>query len=121
MPPLRIAFTLSCLVCVVCPVFAQDQPNYSVLAADKGHVALVNAKGEVEWAVPTKAEVHDLALLPNGNLLYPTGPTTVVEITRAGKEVWRVRGQTQGRLQGPDRDSRLSTPRRWQHHGRRVG
>jgi hypothetical protein len=59
------------------------------LAADKGRVALVNAKGEVEWEIATKAEVHDLAMLPNGNILMPTGPTTIVEMTREKKTVWK--------------------------------
>ena len=79
---------LPCLAFLAAALHA-DPPAYRVLAADKGHVALVNAKGEVEWEVPTKAEIHDLALLPDGNLLYPTGPTTIVEITREGKEVWK--------------------------------
>ena len=48
------------------------KPSHRVLAADKGRVAIVNAKGEVEWEVPNKAEVHDIALLPNGNVLLPT-------------------------------------------------
>jgi hypothetical protein len=71
------------------PTRAADPPAYSVLGADNGRVAIVNPKGEVEWEVPNKAEVHDLALLPNGNVLFPTGPTTVVEMTRDKKVVWK--------------------------------
>jgi hypothetical protein len=58
------------------------------LAADSGRVAIVNAKGEVEWEVSNSAEVHDLALLANGNVLFPTGPTTLVEMTPAKEIVW---------------------------------
>jgi hypothetical protein len=72
----------------VCPAVADDKPAYRVLAADNGHVAIVNARGEVEWEVPNKHEVHDLALLPNGNVLMPITPTTVVEMTRDKKIVW---------------------------------
>ena len=67
------------LVCLASPICADDERGYRVLAADKGHVAIVNAKGAVEWEVVTKAEVHDLAMLANGNVLFPTGPTTIVE------------------------------------------
>src|SRR5215218_7189160 len=71
------------------PLAAEDQPAYSVLAADNGRVAIVNAKGEVEWEVANRHEVHDLALLPNGNVLMPTAPNTVVEMTRDKKVVWK--------------------------------
>jgi hypothetical protein len=65
------------------------KPAYRVLAADRGHVAIVNTKGEVEWEVANVAEVHDLALLPSGNVLFSTGPTTVVEMTPEKKIVWK--------------------------------
>ncbi|MSR52198.1 MAG: hypothetical protein EXS09_02785 [Gemmataceae bacterium] len=68
---------------------AADPPAYRVLAADNGRVAIVNAKGEVEWEVANKAEVHDLALLENGNVLLPTSRTTVVEMTPEKKIVWK--------------------------------
>jgi lysophospholipase L1-like esterase len=60
-----------------------------VLAADKGHVAIVNDTGEVEWEFANRAECHDLALLPNNNVLLSTGPSTVVEVTPEKKIVWR--------------------------------
>jgi outer membrane protein assembly factor BamB len=77
------------LLAFVSAAAADDTPSYRVLAADKGHVAIVNARGEVEWEVPAAAEVHDLALLPDGNVLFPTGPTTVVEMTPEKKVVWQ--------------------------------
>ena len=77
------------LACLASPICADDERAYRVLAADKGHVAIVNAKGEVEWEFATKAEVHDLALLENGNVLFPTGPATVVEMTPEKKVVWQ--------------------------------
>jgi hypothetical protein len=70
-----------CLLAVAPAALGGGGPSYRILAADKGHVALVNAQGEVEWEVPAAAEVHDLALLPDGNVLFPTGPTTVAEMT----------------------------------------
>lgn len=97
---LGFAFVLIVGICAISELNADEKPAYSVLAADKGHVALVNAKGEVEWEVPTKAEVHDLALLSNGNLLYPTSATTIVEITREGKEVWKYQAKQKAGYKG---------------------
>ena len=65
-----------------------EPPAYRVLAQDKGHVALVNAQGEVEWEVACKFNSHDIAVLANGNFLLHTGPTTVTEMTRDKKVVW---------------------------------
>ena len=69
------------------PGFAQS--DYKVLAADKGRVAIVNAKGDVEWEIENKAEVHDIALLANGNVMFTTNPTTIVEMTKDKKVVWK--------------------------------
>jgi hypothetical protein len=84
----RSLATAALLLGALCPARADDKPSYRVLAADKGHVAIVNAKGEVEWEVPNKHEVHDLALLPDGNVLMPITPSTVVEMTPEKKIVW---------------------------------
>jgi hypothetical protein len=65
------------------------KPAYRVLAADKGHVAIVNAKGEVEWEVANRAEVHDLWLLPSGNVLFTSSPTVIVEMSPEKKVVWK--------------------------------
>jgi hypothetical protein len=64
--------------------------EYKVLAADRstGKVAIVNAKGEVEWEYANKHDVHDLHLLPNGNVLTHTSHTTVVEITPKKEIAW---------------------------------
>jgi len=63
--------------------------GYRVLGQDNGHVAIVNAQGEVEWEVECKHNSHDIALLENGNLLLHTGPAKVVEMTPAKQVVWQ--------------------------------
>ncbi|HWG47191.1 MAG TPA: PQQ-binding-like beta-propeller repeat protein [Gemmataceae bacterium] len=68
---------------------AEEKPTHRVLAADKGHVVLINAKGQVEWEYVNKAECHDLTRLPNGNVLLSTGPATIVEVNPDKKIVWR--------------------------------
>ena len=60
---------MACLVVAPAIAHAQSTPTYRVLGADRGHVAIVDSSGRVTWEVPDQAEVHDLALLPNGNIL----------------------------------------------------
>ena len=69
---------------------AAAEPDYKVLAADKGRLAIVNGKGEVEWEMPVRHDVHDLHVLPNGNILTHTSSTLTVEIEPKKKEiVWK--------------------------------
>lgn len=68
---------------------APPAPAYRVLAADKGRVTLVSPAGDVLWSVENKAEVHDIQMLANGNVLMPTGRTTVVEMTPLKEIVWK--------------------------------
>jgi hypothetical protein len=67
------------------------QPNYRVLGADKKRVAIVNSKGEIEWEVANESarEIHDIQYLPNGNVLFQTGYTTVVEVNKDKQVVWK--------------------------------
>ena len=63
--------------------------HHRVLAVDKGHACFVNEKGEVEWEVACRHDAHDIAMLPSGNVLLHTGPTTIVEMTPDKKIVWQ--------------------------------
>jgi hypothetical protein len=74
-------------LCILLSIVAAD--GRKVLAADKGKVAIVDASGNVEWEYPTKAEVHDLWMLPNGNVLLPLGPATIAEVTSEKKIAWK--------------------------------
>ncbi|MFL5342066.1 MAG: hypothetical protein ACJ8F7_18125 [Gemmataceae bacterium] len=73
---------------VLAPLTRAEDKARRVLAADKGHVAIVNAKSDVEWEYATKAECHDLQMLANGNVLLATGPATVAEVSPDKKIVW---------------------------------
>ncbi len=68
---------------------AADPPAYRVLAQDKGHVAIVGADGKVEWEVECKHNSHDIALLPNGNILFNSGGAAVTEMTPKKEIVWK--------------------------------
>lgn len=64
--------------------------GYRLLGADKKRVAILNENGRVEWEIANPApETHDIQMLPNGNVLFQTGYTTVVEVNREKQVVWR--------------------------------
>jgi len=66
-----------------------------LLAADyeKKLLALVAADGSIEWQ-ETIQDIHDAQLLDNGNILFQTGWTRVVEMTRDKKVVWEYDAST---------------------------
>jgi outer membrane protein assembly factor BamB len=86
---ITVPFAALCFLGLASVATADDKPAYRVLAADKGHVAIVNAKGEVEWETPCQGDCHDLHLLPNGNVLFQKNVTTVVEMTPEKKVAWQ--------------------------------
>jgi hypothetical protein len=88
------------LALILVPSIRADERAYRVLAQDKGHVAIVNAKGEVEWEVPCAYNSHDIALLPGGNLLLHTGPATVVEMTPEKQIVWQYEAKPKAGYKG---------------------
>ena len=61
-----------------------------VLAADyqKKLLALVAPDGKVEWQHRIN-DIHDLHVLPDGNILFQTSWTKLVEVTPEGKTVWQ--------------------------------
>lgn len=93
---LTAIFFLSLVSCTA----VAAEPAYRVLAQDKGHVAIVDAKGQVEWEVECRHNSHDIALLPSGNLLLHTGHTTIVEMTPQKKIVWRYEAQPKPGYEG---------------------
>ncbi len=83
-------FTIAALIAAgfASSAIAADGPSYRVLGGDRGHVALVEPDGRVSWEVPVKVDVHDLQVLEGGNVLLPTTPTTIVEMTPTKEVVW---------------------------------
>ena len=98
---------LTCLIGFLLPWFvvtasADDASVHSgrprkVLVGDYSTktLAMVNEKGEVEWQVPIR-NIHDAAVLPNGNILYQTDWTEIVEMSPDQKVVWRYDARSNG-------------------------
>lgn len=83
-PLFALAFSLLAL-----PAFAADKSvTHRVLGQDKGHVAILDTSGKVVWETPCGGTAHDIALLPNGDVLFPTNDTTIVEMTPDKRIVW---------------------------------
>lgn len=69
---------------------SQGNPAYRVLGADKKRVVILDEKGQIEWEIPNPApETHDIQMLSNGNILFQTGYTTVVEVNPNKETVWK--------------------------------
>ena len=81
--------TVSLLLLAAC--LAEDPASHRIVAADRttGKVAVIDAAGKVEWEFANRHDVHDLQMLPNGNLLVHTSPTTLAEISPEKKVVWK--------------------------------
>jgi Mala s 1-like protein len=79
---------------------AEEKPAYRVLGNDKGKVAIVNSRGEVEWEYPSRFDGHDLWLLANGNVLLATGAARVAEVTPKKRIVWQYESKPKEGYQG---------------------
>ena len=67
--------------------------GFRVLAQDKGHVAIVNVHGTVEWEVECRHNSHDIARLEIGNLLLHVAPAKIAEMTPDKHVVWAYEGK----------------------------
>ena len=55
--------------------------QHALVTQGNGKLAVVGRDGKVEWEMPWEG-VHDLHVLPNGNLMAQQGANKVVEIDR---------------------------------------
>lgn len=80
-----------CCSLVASKLCAAEPVQHRVLAADRstGKVAIIGKDGKVEWEFTNKHDVHDLHMLPNGNILTHTSSTTIVEIQPDKKIAWK--------------------------------
>ncbi len=63
--------------------------QHRLLTQGNDKLVIVGRDGKVEWEMPWGG-IHDLHVLPNGNLMTQQGSSKVVEIDRAGRSVvWK--------------------------------
>jgi hypothetical protein len=71
------------------PAVSTGKPHRVLIGDDSKQIlAIVDAKGDIEWSQPIRS-IHDAWLLPGGNLLFQTDWQTIVEMTPDKHEVWR--------------------------------
>jgi outer membrane protein assembly factor BamB len=78
------------------------EPQHRILTADasKKIIAILDEQGNVEWQSKTN-NLHDLHMLPNGNILFQTNWTEIVELNPSSNEtVWRYDSAKQGGNEG---------------------
>lgn len=94
---------LLCLTVTVCDtVSASDSPTRRFIAADssKQRIAIVDEQGQIEWERRI-GPLHDLHVLPNGNVLFQDSWTHVLEVNPATDAVvWEYEAKTAPGNQG---------------------
>lgn len=98
---LRLMLTLIMVLFAPGVSTADSHGGHSVLAADKGRILIVNRDGGVEWEAQAPTTVHDLSLLPNGNVLFQTSYQRIVEMTPDKRVVWEWTGKPRPGYSGP--------------------
>ena len=86
----------------------EKAPAHRVLARDKGHVAIVNAKGEVEWEVPCGSTRTTSPCCPTATSCSTTGRRPIVEMSPEKKVVWKYESKPKEGYKGASRSIRSS-------------
>lgn len=85
-PPLVSRFAFLVAVLLMVPAAASAQ--HRVLVQGNGKLAIVDAKGQVEWDMPW-GDIHDLHVLADGHIMAQQGASKVAEIDpKTKKVVW---------------------------------
>ena len=74
---------------------ATAHARHRFITQGKGRLAIVDSEGIVEWEMPWGG-IHDIHVLPNGNVMVQQGPAKIAEIDRQTKQVvWSYDSATQ--------------------------
>ena len=92
-PLILLTATFLLISLTTLPTQAEDR---AVLAADyhKKRIAIINPDGAIHWEHPVR-NIHDLHQLPNGNILFQTDWTQLLEMAPDKKLVWSYDAATQ--------------------------
>ena len=75
------ALLLACLSLTACAA-----GGHRLITQGNGRLAVVGRDGAIEWEMPWGG-IHDIHVLPSGNVMVQRGPSAVVEIDFETKEV----------------------------------
>ena len=78
--------TQTSLIAILSLWVSAVQADHKVLLQGDGKLAMVDPDGTIAWQMPWGG-IHDIHLLPNGNILTRRGRAAVVEIDPARKQV----------------------------------
>ncbi|MFO0950143.1 MAG: WD40 repeat domain-containing protein [Isosphaeraceae bacterium] len=98
---MRVSYVPLVVVLLGASAVADGPPGRRVIGVDRGKVTILGPGGEVEWSYPCRETSHTLQRLANGNLMFQTGPATVVEVTPEKKVVWTYTGEAKPPYSGP--------------------
>ena len=90
------------VLAVALSIQAADAPGHRLLVADDSmrRIAIVDANGKIEWEHKI-GPIHDLHMLPGGNILFQLSWTRIVEIDpKNNKIVWEYESATRNGNQG---------------------
>jgi DNA-binding beta-propeller fold protein YncE len=97
---------VACLVLfasLAVPALAEQKPagRHRFITADTkiGRVAIINKQNKIEWETHVD-QIHDIHVLPNGNILYQSHFTNVQEITPDKKIVWEYKTEGKNQVHG---------------------
>jgi hypothetical protein len=99
--PVSLLASLLAFVIGSLPAHAAALGGHRLLIGDdsKGRIAIVESDGHLSWEHKI-GPIHDLALLPDGNILFQTSWTRIVEMTPAHETVWSYDSATQNGNEG---------------------
>jgi outer membrane protein assembly factor BamB len=95
----RVIFAAGCLGAIFLSVTALQAEDNTAVHTGKPHkvligdystktLALVNETGDIEWQTPIR-NIHDVQRLANGNVLFQTDWTEIVEMNSDRQVVWK--------------------------------
>jgi outer membrane protein assembly factor BamB len=96
MPIRQRFFLVLTFLCTFNMTFAADTPTRRFIAADssKNRIAIVGEDGKIEWEAKI-GPLHDLHVLPNGNVLFQDTWTHVLEVNpKTDEVVWQYESKT---------------------------
>jgi hypothetical protein len=96
-----LAVVATLVLLLILPAMAAEDAGHRLIVQAKGRAVILNSKGEVEWEAPCRFVSHDIAVLPNGNVLLHTAPATVTEMTPEKQVAWQYTSRPKEDYNGP--------------------